>query len=91
MLRAVVRKMAKPLHSTMACSENARRARQSAVRVRSGLNLVGALSLVAMASALLHVWWLAELGAMAAVFFLAVTALEYWNVRRLERKQRRPE
>ena len=75
----------------MARSETARHARQSAVRVRSGLKLVGALSLVAVVSALLHVWWLTKLGTAAAAFFSAVTLLEYCNVRRLERKQRRAE
>lgn len=71
----------------MACPDAVRHARQSAVRVSGGLNLVGALSVVAMGAALLQVWWLSKQGAVAAAFFLAVTLLEYWNIRRLEREQ----
>ena len=37
---------------------------------------MGALALVPMGSALLHVWWLAELGAAAAALLLIVTAFE---------------
>ena len=63
------------------------RARQSVVRVRSGLKLVAFLALVAIVAFLLGVAWLAKLAGVAAGFFVVVTALEAWNARRLRRGQ----
>lgn len=65
--------------------DNARYAKQSKLRVRSGLRLVGFLLLVAGAAAVGGVWWLAKLGLGASAFFAAVTLTEHLNARRRER------
>lgn len=59
------------------------RIEQSRVRVKSGLKLIGFLMLVTVGSLLFGVMWVAKLGGTAAGFFVLVTLLEYWNVRRL--------
>jgi Na+/proline symporter len=62
----------------------------SQIRVRSGIRLVAFLLVVVIASALLGIVWLAKLGGGAAAFFALVTAVEYWNVRRLKGKSDPP-
>ena len=60
-------------------------ARQSRVRVRSGLRLVGALVAAARASLAFEVSWLARVLGAAGAFFAVITVVEYFNVRRWER------
>lgn len=66
------------------------RIEQSRVRVKSGLRLIGFLLLVAAAALFFDVLWLAKLGGVAAGFFVLVTLLEYWNVRRLKARNEPP-
>jgi len=63
------------------------RIKQSQVRVRSGIRLVGLLLLVVVGAFFFGVSWLAKLGGATAGFFTLVTLLEYWNVRRLKGKR----
>jgi hypothetical protein len=59
---------------------------QSQVRVKSGVRLVAFILLIVASAYLLDVIWLVKLAGVAAGFFLLVTLLEYWNVRRLKRR-----
>jgi len=68
----------------MSEAKNERNARQSRVRVKSGVRLVAVLSVVAVLGFLTDVIWLAKLSGVASFFFFAVTVLEYLNARRLE-------
>jgi len=61
------------------------RIRQSAVRVRSGIKLVGFMLLVAAAGFFSGIPWLLKVAIAASAFFTVVTLLEWWNVRRLQR------
>jgi hypothetical protein len=71
----------------MTTSEAIRYARQSRVRVRSGLRLVSFLLIVLTAAGYFGIWWLAKLVGSLAAFFASVSLLELWNARRRERKQ----
>jgi len=59
-----------------------RYAAQSEIRVRSGAKLVAGLSVLAAVGAVLGVWWLAKVCGAAAVLFVLITLLEYWNAHR---------
>ena len=65
------------------------RIQQSAVRVQSGGRLVAFLLVICAFSIFLNILLLAKISGVLALFFTAVTALEYWNVWRL--KNRPPE
>ena len=60
---------------------------QSEIRVKSGMRLIGCLLLITGGAFALGVVWLIKLAGVAATFFGFVTALEYWNIRRLKEKQ----
>lgn len=64
---------------------------QSRAAARSGWRLVAFLGMVAVAALAFAVIWLATLAGIAAGFFVLVTLLEHWNVRRLVRMQGREE
>lgn len=66
--------------------ETEERIRQSQVRVRSGLRLVGFLVAVSVVAFLFGVVWVAQLSGVLAGFFGVVTLLEFWNVRRLSKR-----
>ncbi len=61
------------------------RIRQSEVRVRSGARLISFLLVVCVFAMFFKVLWLAKISGVLALFFTAVTTLEYWNVWRLKR------
>ena len=69
----------------MRVERNIRFAKQSRVRVRSGLRLIGSLLVMVFLASAFGVWWLAKVGGAVCAFFAIVTVLEYLNVRRLER------
>jgi uncharacterized membrane protein YfcA len=71
----------------MTTSEATRHAKQSRVRVRSGIRLVSFLLIVSVAAAYFSIWWLAKLVGGLAAFFAFATLLEYWNARRWEQRQ----
>ncbi len=71
----------------MTTSEATRYAKQSRVRVRSGIHLVSFLLIVSVATAYFGIGWFAKLAGGLAAFFAFVTLLEYWNVRRWEHRQ----
>lgn len=68
----------------MSEADNERKAKQSRVRVRSGVRLVAMLSIIAVLGLVADVIWLAKLSGFATLFFSAVTVLEYLNARRFE-------
>ena len=53
----------------------------------SGLRLIGVLILVVALAYLGDIPWVVRIGAAAIAIFGAVTAAEYWNVRRLGRQR----
>lgn len=67
-------------------SDPSKRARQSRLRVRSGVRLVAGLLFLAAVGAVFDVTWLVKLALAGAAFFTSVTALEVWNARRWEAK-----
>ncbi len=66
---------------TLSRTQLERYAKQSEVRVRSGVRLVGILGAVAIGAAAFEVWALAKLFGVFAVFFVVVTLAEYLNAR----------
>lgn len=71
----------------MTTSEATRYAKQSRVRVRSGIRLVSLLLIVSVAAAYFDIWWLAKLVGSVAAFFAFVTLLEHGNALRWEHRR----
>lgn len=76
--------------STHKLLERRRLARQSRVRVISGLPLIAVLPCVALLARSTDLGWLAALAAVCCLFFSVATGLEYWNALRQERTMEPP-
>jgi uncharacterized membrane protein YfcA len=63
-----------------------RYAKQSEVRVRSGIKLVTFLLIIVAVGAAFSVWWVAKVGGAVAAFFSLVTLAEFMNGRRRRRQ-----
>ena len=70
-------------------NDDLRFARQSAIRVRSGLWLVAVLLAVALGAMCVNLWWLVKLAGIAAGFFAFVSALEFANAHLKRQRARR--
>ncbi len=65
--------------------QHIRYAKQSEVRVRSGIKLIAFLLIIVAVGAAFNVWWVAKAACAVAVFFLLVTLAESLNACRRRR------